>query len=286
MESFSAEWLALREPADHAARAHDVTAELSRCLGRRAETRVIDLGSGTGSNVRYLLPRLPHMTHWTLVDHDASLLEGARRLLEPLVRARGAILDVVQMDLADLEALPLEGCALVTASALLDLVSADWLGRFARRCRESQAHVLAVLNYDGRIACDPRDRDDDWIRGLVNAHQRTDKGFGPALGPAAIAEAEAAFADCETLVSTSDWRLGAEAPSLQASLVEGWARAAREIAPEEALRIDAWRGRRVDHLAAGRSSIVVGHLDLAVVPPVFGVALPPRGTTTERGETR
>jgi SAM-dependent methyltransferase len=266
MESFSAEWLALREPADHAARAHEVTSELANRLARRGGGHVIDIGCGTGSNVRYLLPRLPAMTRWTLVDRDATLLDTARRTLGPRVEATGALLETIALDLTDLDALPLRDCALVTASALLDLVSAEWLQRLAARCRDARAHVLAALNYDGRLWCDPPDPDDEWIRALVNTHQRTDKGFGPALGPTATAEAEAAFGDAEVLVSTSDWTLRADAAALQRPLVDGWASAARAVAPAQAARVEQWRARRLAHVDAGGSSMVVGHLDLAVFP--------------------
>ena len=284
MESFSAEWLALREPADHAARAHDLTSEIANRLARRSGGRVIDIGCGTGSNVRYLLPRLPFMAYWTLVDHDVTLLDTARRVLAPRIEATGAVLETVAMDLTDLDALPLENCALVTASAFLDLVSPEWLQRLAARCRETKAHVLAALNYDGRMSCDPPDRDDEWIRALVNAHQRTDKGFGPALGPAATGEAEAAFADAELLVSSSDWKLRADAAALQRRLVDGWALAAVEVAPAEAERVEHWRARRLEHLHARGSSMVVGHLDLAVFPDAFGVT--PSWPAPDPGQTR
>ena len=54
--------------------------------------------------------------------------------------------------------------------------------------------MLFALNYDGRIKCAPGDPDDAAIVALVNRHQRTDKGFGPALGPDAPGLAERCFA--------------------------------------------------------------------------------------------
>jgi SAM-dependent methyltransferase len=263
MEAFSADWLALREPADHDARAHDVAAEMGRRLGRHTRTRALDLASGTGSNVRYLLPRLPSITRWTLVDHDAGLLDLARRSLEPVAREVGVTIETAQLDLRRLDALPIDECALITASALLDLVSADWLAALARRCQTAGADALFSLSYDGRIDCDPADAWDERLRELVNRHQRRDKGFGPALGPDAVDVAKAAFGEVEILVSTSDWVLDHRHAELQRQLLAGWASAARAMAPADASAIDSWLQRRLTSVVAGRSRLRVGHRDLA-----------------------
>ena len=53
--------------------------------------------------------------------------------------------------------------------------------------------LYAALSYDGRTTFNPPDPLDAAIVAAVNAHQRTDKGFGPALGPAAAALAIARF---------------------------------------------------------------------------------------------
>ena len=55
MSGFSADWLTLREPADHRARNPALVEALARHLGGRA-VRVTDLGCGTGSNLRALAP--------------------------------------------------------------------------------------------------------------------------------------------------------------------------------------------------------------------------------------
>ncbi len=267
MTSFSADWLALREPADHAARASELTATIAAELRRRPTTRAVDLAAGTGSNVRYLMPRLLHIQHWTLVDHDPALLAQAWRLLAPIGYAAGRSFDVRKDELSALDTLSLDGCALVTAAALLDLVSEDWLRRLARRCAHADVDVLFALTYDGHISCDPADADDERVRVLVNQHQRGEKGFGPALGPDAARAAEACFrAEGYTvMVAPSDWVLTPEMRDLQRQLVDGWAGAAAEVSPDAADDIEAWRQRRVAHIAAGVSSLRVGHQDLAAI---------------------
>lgn len=270
MESFSADWLTLREPVDHAARVEPLVTTLAgRLGGAGTSARGVDLAAGTGSNVRYLLPRLPTLTHWTLVDHDAALLAEATARLAAHPEARGRTFAPRRADLNDLAALPIDGAALVTASALLDLVSADWMRAFARRCREARVHVLCTLTYDGRLDCDPADALDARVRDLVNAHQRTDKGFGLALGPDATTAAVAAF-DAEgfaVTVGDSDWVLDATQAELQRQLIAGWAGAARDMAPAEHAAIAAWRDRRLAAVASGTSRLRVGHGDLLALSP-------------------
>ena len=263
-DSLSA-WLALREPADVAARSSALTDAIAGVLPRRRPFRVLDLGSGTGSNVRYLSPRLPDGQEWLLVDRDPRLLSEAPRgtatcRIETLSRDLGALDD------GEIFA----GRDLVTASALLDLVSTRWLDALAARCRASGAAVLFALTYNGESRCLPVEPEDDIIRDLMNRHQKTDKGLGgPAAGPDAVECAERSFgaAGYQVRRDASDWILSASQRELQRQLIEGWAHAAREMAPERTSMIDAWLERRLAHLEAGRSEVVVGHDDLAAWLP-------------------
>ena len=174
--SFSESWLALRAGFDAAARSRALDDRLSawsagRTLATGRPLAVVDLGAGSGNNRRYLAPRLPAAQAWTLVDADGALLATAARN-DPTVAVR-------QADLAaDLEAALPDGTDLVTASALIDLVSAEWLQRLVARVEALGAALLVVLTYDGRTAWQPADPFDARVLVLVNRHQRADKGNG------------------------------------------------------------------------------------------------------------
>jgi hypothetical protein len=259
--SFGAAWLALREPADHAARSVRLTRAIVEAIGPDPAPPILDLAAGTGSNLRYLTGHLPG-ARWLLVDRDRALLARV---------AQTAAVETRVVDLASpsgLERTLFAGRALVTASALLDLVSEAWLHALADRCAPHRSTVLFALSYDGRIECSPGDEHDAAIVALVNDHQRTDKGFGAALGPDATACAERCFVDAGHHVerARSDWVLPPDARELQRQLIDGWARAATAIAPSRAATIDGWRTRRLAHVAANRSRIIVGHEDLMGVP--------------------
>jgi hypothetical protein len=272
MGEFSAAWLRLREPIDHAARSAALTREGLRALPRE-RPRILDLACGTGSNLRYLGGQLlyfnietrhlhveiPDLTpEWLLVDHDAALLA----LIPPAPEVR-----VIEHDLRLLDDTLFEGRSLVTASALLDLVSESWMRELALRCRAHRSAALFALTYDGRMTFDPGEPEDELVRDLVNRHQKTDKGFGPALGPGAAQAAADLFRSMEYTVriASSDWVLSrTSAPDhLQDQLIEGWAEAAADVAPAQRAAIDGWRKRRLDHVAKGRSRVTVGHQDLA-----------------------
>ena len=162
------------------------------------------------------------------------------------------------------------GRHLVTASALLDLVSKSWLRALAAHCRAEGALALFAITYNGRFACTPADAEDEEVRDLLNRHQKRDKGLGgPAAGPDAGAVAEQCFVQDGYRVrrEPSDWVLGPADRDVQRLLIDGWADAATEMAPDRAPAIARWRARRLAHVDAGRSRVVVGHDDLAAWPP-------------------
>jgi glycosyltransferase involved in cell wall biosynthesis len=265
---FSADWLALREPADRAARSERLARRVAAELPRDIPARIVDLGAGSGANLRYLATRLGTAHRWLLVDHDAALLLRANAHHPAALDVETQRLDLAAIGDEASRAM-LSGAAVVTASALLDLVSDDWLRILAGRCREQGAALLFALSYDGRIEFEPGEPEDAEVRDLVNRHQRTDKGFGRALGPDATDVAANILGGLGYHVERerSDWMLGPESHELQRQLIEGWARAASEIAALRQAAIESWRVRRIADVAGGRSRLLVGHQDLAAWLP-------------------
>ena len=275
MDTFDADWLALREPTDHRSRDGSLLAPLCDTWLARGWSRVLDLGSGTGSNLRYLAPRLPAGQEWMLVDHDPEHLRACQHAEVPSGVRR---VSVVQGDLVDVGLAAVQHADLVTASALLDLVSEEWLRRVVDACAEAGCGAHFALSYDGDIrwgsAGEPggqaeEDPDDALVRDAVNTHQIGEKGLGVALGSAAGLEAEQLFqsAHYRTWLVPSGWRLGLAEASLVRRLIAGWEAAAVTMRPGDAGRIHAWAERRHATVAEGRFTLRVGHRDLLALPP-------------------
>ena len=265
MSGFSADWLALREPFDSRARSPAVLDAVASFFEHQPSVGVIDLACGTGSTLRALSPRLPPRQSWTLVDNDPKLL--ARAASTPT--SRDVTVTVVARDLSDdLEPALTGAVDLVATSALLDLVSDAWLHRVMIAVAARPIPFYAALSYDGRVAFTPSDPFDAAVVGAVNAHQLTDKGFGAALGPAAADVALSRFPALGYAVvrGASDWQMEREDRDMQNALVDGWARAARDIGTLSGQDIAGWLTRRHAAIAAGRSSLLVGHVDFFAVP--------------------
>ncbi|SFI29757.1 class I SAM-dependent methyltransferase [Albimonas pacifica] len=250
--SFASSWLALREPADVAARDRGLLSALSDWVDGRS-LPATDLGCGTGSTVRAVAPYARSLD-WTLVDNDVALLEEAAARTGARTRP---------LDLAAAPEAAVEGARLVTASALFDLVSADWLGRFVQALAPDAA-VYAALNYDGREAWSPAPPHEAQALAAFHRHQAGDKGFGPSLGPQAGATLAAMLAQrgWKVRVADSAWRLGAGERPLIRALAEGSAEAVAATGALVGRRLADWRaGRRA------ATAVEIGHLDLLALPP-------------------
>lgn len=273
MSAFAPQWLDLREPADRRARDAGVLAALARHFGNRAQITVTDLGCGTGATMRALGPHLPVRQRWRLVDHDAGLLDAiAPRCHGQLPTTREIAWQPHQANLQDdLEAILSLPAELVTMSALLDLTSTAWLDRLADAAAAHERPLYAALTYNGRISFDPVDPFDAQVLRAFNAHQRRDKGFGPAIGPLApSAVKERLTARGFTILDAdADWVLDRHDGVLQAELVQGCHGAACEQDVLERRELDRWLVRRLDLARAGQSHATVGHCDIWAYPPTL-----------------
>lgn len=256
MSGFSPAWLSLREAFDTRARAASLANSFLADIPTGA--LVADLGAGAGANIAYLRARGGEKLRWRHVDIDPALIAVARR--------RFAGIDTVEfaeIDLARALTAALDGAAGVTCAALIDLVSAAWVDRFVATLARLRIPALIALTYDGRMDWSPRHPDDGAVAAAFHRDMARDKGFGPALGPAAARHLAMYLREAGALVETkgSDWRI----PPTHVAMIEAMRggigeAAARAATGDEAEAVGRWRQARATER---RLSLRVGHQDLA-----------------------
>jgi SAM-dependent methyltransferase len=277
MSGFSAQWLDLREPVDHRSRSVELGHRLARHFEGWRPITVVDLGCGTGSNLRATAPLLGPDQSWTLVDYDQGLLDAAGERLAAwadgadkqdtrLILFKGAkrlTVEFRRADIAgDLDTALGPSANLVTASAFFDLVSADFIARFATAVAKRKAAFFTVLTYDGDQRWTPEHDADAAMAEAFHAHQTRDKGFGAAAGPNAPDALGEAFTNAGYSVEEADsaWRLEEADAALIADLARGFTGAVRETGQVGAQLISDWS-------AITRTAAIVGHTDTLALPP-------------------
>ncbi len=276
MTGFSAQWLALREPADHRARDASLRDQVVHDLAHLARVRpgpikFVDLGCGSGSNLRALAPHMPATQHWTLVDYDPALLSAAKAALvqwaDQMVSDQDMLVllkndkhisvkflcEDLSSHLEDVLALPTD---LLTAAAFFDLVAEDWLERF---CGLLRSPLYTVLTYNGQEIWHPPEPMDAAMLKAFHAHQQTDKGFGAAAGPNAVNVMETLLKARGFAVSKaqSPWKLAAADCNLIEQLAIGSAGAVLETKQVSAEEVSAWKKSR-----SVAQTCEIGHTDL------------------------
>lgn len=265
----SSEWLALREPADAAARAPELVEKVRPYLPTTGRVAVHDLGCGTGSMARWLAVRLAGPQHWVMYDRDAELLTLAAA--DPPDKACDGAPVTIETRLRNITRLDpqqLAGAALITASALLDMMTAEELERLVATCARAGCPVLITLSVTGRVDLTPTDPFDQDVTDAFNAHQRRTTGARRRLGPDAVGTAVDGFTrlGLDVVVRQSAWRLGPGQAALAAEWFTGWLAAACEQRPELGATALSYARRRLAEAAAGRLSVTVHHQDVLARP--------------------
>ena len=270
----SAPWLQLREGADSAARSRALAAHAARYIAGRPDAGpdpsvVYDLGSGTGAKARWLAPLLPGPQHWVLLDHDEDLLAAADTAYRGHACDGAPVtIETRPLDLSRLEPADLSGATMVTASALLDLLTAPELDRLVSTVTALACPALVTLSVIGRVRLRPYDPLDAVVAEAFDLHQRRTVGGRTLLGPDAVGHLATAFARAGARVVSrpSPWRLGASETALASEWFSGWVAAACEQRPELWAVAAPYRERRLAQAAEGRLRATVHHSDLWVVP--------------------
>jgi hypothetical protein len=305
-ERFAADWLALREPFDHAARSLALARRLTERLPKRP--RLVDLGAGTGSMFRFLAPIIGRGQDWVLVDADAASLDEAFGRTAAWARRQGYAATAAGDELLlstrhGLWRMCAVQCGITAPSSWPGLarpVTASVAGRTKDvdgRARpghsdgpwfEVDAVVCsALLDLVSAawltrlcdsltvpfLACLAADGRDAWrphhpLDALVRTAFRRDMRRDKGFGPALGTKATRVLTTRGLTASApSDWRIPRTALRMQRALIDGIADAARNAHPARAIAITAWQRARLRQALIGRLAITIGHRDILALPP-------------------
>jgi hypothetical protein len=173
-----------------------------------------------------------------------------------------------QTDLAELHRQDVAGADLITASALLDVLTEDELARLVGVGAGAGCPLLLTLSVVGRVEIRPADPLDRSVAAGFDAHQRRTTERGRLRGPDAVAFVAQEFRrlGAEVVIRPSPWRLGPAHGELIAEWLTGWVDAACEQHAELVAEAGPYARRRVAQAGAGELTVIVAHADLLALP--------------------
>lgn len=216
---------------------------------------------------RWLAPLLPGPQHWVLYDRDPRLL--ALAAARPPVEGREPVtVEIRELDLAALTPAALDGATLLTASALLDVLTGDDLTRLVAACTTASAPILVTLTVTGIVDLWPEHPLDAELSEAFNVHQRRSTERGRLLGASAVAATVDAFRSGghHVLTRPSPWVLDTDDRELIVAWLRGWVGAATEQRPVLARPAATYLEDRLAQAARGDLRVTVGHQDLLAAP--------------------
>jgi hypothetical protein len=263
----SVEWLTLREQADARSRSAELALAAAGLLSP-GPLVVHDLGSGTGSMMRWLAPLLPGPQTWVLHDWNPALLQRAvsdagQDAADGDVEVRTSVTHAEGLRRRDLA-----GASLITGSALLDVLTRREIATIVRACVATGAPTLFSLSVTGRVRLDPEDARDRVLEAAFNDHQRRVTDRRRLLGPDGIDTAAELFrsAGWSVRIADSPWRLDSSDRTLIEEWLDGWIAAAIEERPALGEWAPEYARMRAAEVADGGLSVDVDHRDLLAWP--------------------
>ena len=158
---------------------------------------------------------------------------------------------------------------LITASALLDLVSCDWIEELTALCLRMGASFYGCLTYDGKIEWLPSHPSDMKLVQLLNQDQRREKGLGTALGADSVTTLTRSLASkgFSVKIAPSPWVLGNADADLQYALLSQWTKLFEEVPVRSRQEFGLWKKFRWEAVADSTSYLKIGHQDIWSVHP-------------------
>ena len=206
MHKFENSWLYQREKIDHSSKNLKIIDKINSSLKNLKNIHILDLGTGTGSNFKFLSKKINHKNQfWTLMDISKSSLREANKQITLNNKVKKVSLkhnDIIK----EIKNTNFNKFDIVTGSAFLDIMPYKWFKDF-HRLNQNTKIIYFSINYDGFFNFHPHHSLDTNMLNLFNKDQQSMKdGKFKAVGPDCAEIIKSFFSKThKTFVQNSNW---------------------------------------------------------------------------------
>ena len=283
------QWLAHRFTCDAEARHPGIEHQfLAFFEQHQTPLKVVDVGSGTGANVRYYFDRIPHEQEWILIEQNEQLRDECCRSLVAFAQERGyhwqqqdgtflltddqktATVQLMSGRIEHIEQLAdLARTDVVTANAVFDLLSFEQFDTLVGKLVQHEVCLLATLNYYETSFLPFSEEDHRFMR-WYHMHMKRPQPTGIAMGPDCSEEMLDLLAQHHMMIEQegSQWHLKKNATTMHHYLLHFIEHAVAELSlsADEQRDFDTWLTHRKSLCRQRQLEIIVDHSDIFAYP--------------------
>tara|TARA_B100001063_G_scaffold174214_1_gene163304 strand:+ start:1605 stop:2477 length:873 start_codon:yes stop_codon:yes gene_type:complete len=201
--TFSKSWINMRVEYDNTSRSSVLIDHLNK-ISREDEIDLIDLCCGTGSFLIWALNENINLKNCRLIDNDIKLLKSIKSNLRAnlktkytiqsntnnlnlLIKKRSKSVSTVLIEKSDCDEYSHTNKIfhIISYSAALDLMSKSSINIALKKIKKDNILYFSLC-FNGIVKWTPSNPFDKYVLTFFNNHQRSDKGFGSALGHKSI----------------------------------------------------------------------------------------------------
>lgn len=274
-------WLSDRFEVDAEARNKKVETHFLKLISEKPTLNLIDLGSGTGGNLVYLMPKINSNQNWHLVEQDAILIDACKQRLSQLFEvsnssghtmsikneANAIHLTWHNMDISEFLENPSypNKFDVLTASALFDVLPKATFQKIRDFTLSKKLLLFSTLNYKNTLFKNAN-KADNYYAQLYQKHMKLPQTYGIKMGGDCKTDILSSFNKTEKqnlFIGESNWLLNQTHTRLLKQLIQFFAESIPDLlsSDEEHQTFSNWVNIKNEQIDKQELSIVVEHFD-------------------------
>jgi hypothetical protein len=285
-DKFSLSWIKMREKYDLKSRSDLLLRQYKK--DNSFFKKIIDLGSGNGSFLRYCHTKKIIFDDMTLIDYDPKLLRNfytttckylknsgysllkelpTKYKLKKMDETKTRNIKLINNDISKSFDI-IDSYNLISLSAMSDILPISFIKKLLNNVSKNKIIYLSIC-FSGTVDWHIKHKYDKYIVSMFNNHQEMNKGSGYAIGAKSIKliKGHSIKKQYKVSIKDSSWKINSNTEddkTFQRMYLDTIYRPLKKDENTDKEMLLDWKEAKLRAIQSGRSKIIVGHKDILI----------------------